>query len=199
MRSGGARGALAASSRSPRSHASIGARSDISVLFMDIRDSGMLNDLYGSVVPVVTWHGGHANKFIGDGMRAVFGAPVPHADHADRAVAAALDIAAAVEARFGDELRVGVGVNSGPALAGTVGGGGRLDFTVIGDTVNTAARVEAATRDTGDTILITGATKRRLNGDHGGWAARGELPLKGKEELVAVFGSTDGEGWSGAT
>lgn len=185
-----------------------GARSDISVLFMDIRDFTQLaeqaepeqvvrtlNDLYDCVVPVVTRHGGHANKFIGDGMLAVFGAPVPHYDHADRAVAAALEIAEAVRDRFGERLRVGVGVNSGSALAGTVGGGGRLDFTVIGDAVNTAARVEEATRETGDVVLVTAHTRRRLKQDHGGWTARGELPLKGKEELVAVFAPAPGATW----
>ena len=177
-----------------------GRESDISALFMDVRDftalaerSGpeetvaTLNALYDCVVPVVTRHGGHANKFIGDGMLAVFGAPSPDADHADRAVAAALDIADDVAERFGDSLAVGVGVNSGRALAGTVGGGGRLDFTVIGDAVNTAARVEAATRDTGDCVLITADTRRRLTRDHAQWSSRGPLDFKGKGEPVEVF------------
>jgi len=109
-----------------------------------------LNELYEIVVPVITRGGGHANKFIGDGLLAVFGAPERLDDHADRAVAAALEIAQQVRDRFQGELEVGVGVNSGTVVVGTIGGGGRLDFTVIGDTVNTAARVESATRTTGD-------------------------------------------------
>jgi class 3 adenylate cyclase len=103
-------------------------------------------------------HGGHANKFIGDGMLAVFGAPERHPDHAEKAVAAAVELGRCVQDYFRGELRVGIGVNSGRVLVGTVGGGGRLDFTVIGDAVNTASRVESATRETGDEVLVTEAT-----------------------------------------
>ena len=80
-----------------------------------------LNDLYGHVVPVILAHGGHANKFIGDGLLAVFGAPKRLSDHADRAVAAAIEIAQVVAERFGGELRVGIGVNSGRVVVGTIG------------------------------------------------------------------------------
>src|SRR5207249_1419078 len=91
-----------------------------------------------------------------------------------------------VPARFGDRLAIGIGVNSGPVVAGTIGGGGRLDFTVIGDPVNTAARVEAATRTTGDQVLITEATlKQLLSAD--GWVERPAVPLKGKTEPVRLF------------
>jgi adenylate cyclase len=171
-----------------------------SMLFLDVRGFttmserssareivGRLNELYDLCVPVVTRHGGHANKFIGDGMLAVFGAPERHPDHADRAVAAAVEIARRVQERFRGELRVGIGVNSGRVLVGTVGGGGRLDFTVIGDAVNTAARVESATRDTGDDVLITGETYSRLRSFGGGWEERRSLPLKGKSEQVALY------------
>ena len=143
-----------------------GEEVEVSVLFLDVRGFttfaeraaahevvAALNELYEAVVPVILRHGGHANKFIGDGLLAVFGAPERHADHAARAVAAAREIAAARPPRLGGELRVGVGVNSGRVVVGTIGGGGRRDFTVIGDPVNTAARVEAATRVTGDDVL----------------------------------------------
>ena len=146
-----------------------------------------LNALYERVVPIVLAHGGHANKFIGDGMLAIFGAPERLADHADRAVEAALEIARAVRDAFGGELRVGLGVNSGRVLVGTVGGGGRLDFTVIGDPVNTAARVEAATRETDDDVLITEATRTRLQREHCAWQRRPPIPLKGKSEPVALY------------
>ena len=177
-----------------------GEEVEVSVLFMDIRDFTSyaerasahevvtkLNELYDEVVPVLTKHGGHANKFIGDGLLAVFGAPERLPDHADRAVAAALEVAKVVQERFGDELRVGVGVNSGPVMSGTIGGGGRLDFTVIGDAVNTAARVEAATRDTGDDVLITEATRSLLSDGSADWKDRPTLPLKGKSEEVRLF------------
>src|SRR5204863_6941332 len=121
---------------------------------------------------------GHASKFIGDGLLAVFGAPERLEGHAGCAVDAALEIADTVRERYGDDLRVGIGVNSGRVVAGTVGGGGRLDFTVIGDPVNTAARVEAATRETDDDILITDATRAYLDGDSYDWEERPEVPLK---------------------
>jgi adenylate cyclase len=144
-----------------------------------------LNDLYEAVVPVIHRHGGHANKFIGDGLLAVFGAPERHADHAARAVAVAREIAQVV--RRAGMLRIGVGVNSGRVVVGTIGGGGRRDFTVIGDAVNTAARVEAATRVTGDDILITETTLRAIGPHGGGFEERPSAPLKGKAETVRLY------------
>jgi class 3 adenylate cyclase len=177
-----------------------GEEVDVSVLFLDVRGFTslsekstapevveQLNALYDVVVPVIVRHGGHANKFIGDGLLAVFGAPVRHGDHADRAVAAALEIAACVNEGDAGELRVGLGVNSGTVVVGTIGGGGRLDFTVIGDPVNTAARVESATRETGDDVLITGETRSRLQAEHGRWDQRTAMPLKGKSEEVSLY------------
>jgi class 3 adenylate cyclase len=146
-----------------------------------------LNELYEAVVPAILRHGGHANKFIGDGLLAVFGAPERHADHAVRAVAAAREIAQLVRRGVEGELRVGVGVNSGRVVVGTVGGGGRRDFTVIGDPVNTAARVEAATRVTGDDILITETTLRALGAHGDDFEERPSVPLKGKAATVRLY------------
>jgi class 3 adenylate cyclase len=173
---------------------------DVSVLFLDIRDFtsfaehaearevvSTLNELWGEVVPIVTRHGGHPNKFIGDGLLAVFGAPERHEDHADRAVAAALEIAECVRSGWAGRLRVGIGVNSGPVVAGTIGGGGKLEFTVIGDTVNTAARVEALTRETGDDVLITEATRAAMRRDEGEWEDRPVDGLRGKSDPVRVY------------
>lgn len=173
---------------------------EVSVLFLDVRgfttfaeNAGAhevvakLNRLYELVVPVIVRHGGHANKFIGDGLLAVFGAPERHADHADRSVAAAREIALLVRNRLGSELRVGVGVNSGRAVVGTIGGGGRRDFTVIGDPVNTAARVEAATRLTGDDVLITETTLRALTRHGEDFEERPSAPLKGKAATVRLY------------
>jgi class 3 adenylate cyclase len=177
-----------------------GEAREVSVLCLDIRDFTRfaertsahkvvdhLNSFYDAVVPVLVRHGGHANKFVGDGLLGVFGAPEPLPDHADRAVAAALEIADVVAQRYGGELRVGIGVNSGPVIAGTIGGGGHVEFTVIGDPVNTADRVEQVTRQTGDVVLVTEATRALLREDHGGFDARPPVPLKGKVERVQLW------------
>ena len=177
-----------------------GEEVELSLLFVDVRGFtsfseraeatevvATLNDLYGQIVPIILRHGGHANKFIGDGLLAIFGAPERYEDHADRAVAAGAEIAATVAGRYGRELRVGIGVNSGTVVVGTIGGGGRLDFTVIGDAVNTASRVESATRETGDDLLITDATHRLLRTGAGDWVERPAIPLKGKTETVRLF------------
>ncbi|MCW2544693.1 MAG: adenylate/guanylate cyclase protein, partial [Frankiales bacterium] len=176
-----------------------GEELEVSVLFLDVRDFTAfaesapahavvtaLNELYDLVVPVVTSHGGHANRFLGDGLLAVFGAPDRHADHAVRAVQAACAITDLLRQTEG--LRVGIGINSGPVVVGTIGGGGRRDFTVIGDTVNTAARAEGATRTTGDELLITEATYRALD-EHlrAGFAERPHVPLKGKTAAIRLY------------
>jgi adenylate cyclase len=173
---------------------------DVSLLFLDVRGFtavaesaaahdvvARLNALYEAVVPVILRHGGHANKFIGDGLLAVFGAPDRHPDHAARAVGAAREIAALVREGRGGDLRVGVGVNSGRVVVGTIGGGGRRDFTVIGDPVNTVAHVEAATRLTGDDVLITDTTLRALGPERDDFEERPGVPLKGKSETVRLY------------
>jgi class 3 adenylate cyclase len=170
------------------------------ILFLDVRGFtafaeraapqevvACLNQLYQAAVPVVEHHGGHANKFIGDGLLAVFGAPERHADHALRGVAAAREIAQLVRDGSAGRLRVGLGVNSGRVVVGTVGGGRRRDFTVIGDPVNTAARVEATTRLTGDDILITESTLRALGDAADDFEERPSVPLKGKAAIVHLY------------
>ncbi|MEZ0578951.1 adenylate/guanylate cyclase domain-containing protein [Nocardioides sp. MH1] len=175
-----------------------GVEIDVSIMFCDVRGFtsyaeaapapevvATLNRLFSAMVPVIDEHGGHVDKFIGDGLLAVFGAPEPYLDHADRAVEAALAIVEAT-ARAGTGLSVAVGVNTGRVVAGSIGGAGRLNFSVIGDAVNVAARVEAATRETGDDVLITGATASMLQRDVT-LVSRGTMPLKGKAEPLEVF------------
>jgi class 3 adenylate cyclase len=177
-----------------------GEELEVSVMFLDVRDFSafaersaptevvaLLNDLWELVVPLLLRHGGHANKFIGDGLLAVFGAPEHRPDHARRAVGAALEIADSVASRFEGRIAVGIGVNSGPVVAGTVGGGGRVEFTVIGDAVNTASRVEAATRETGDDVLITDATHEQLPDDLFVLEERSSVPMKGKQTEVRLW------------
>ncbi|HEY3186688.1 MAG TPA: adenylate/guanylate cyclase domain-containing protein [Solirubrobacteraceae bacterium] len=169
----------------------------VSIMFVDVRGFtsfaerseatevvAALNALFEVMVPIVSRHGGHVDKFMGDGLLAVFGAPEGYEDHADRAVAAGLEIVRAVN-RPGAELQVGVGINTGSVVAGSIGGAGRLNFSVIGDAVNVSARVEAATRDTGDDLLITAATRDALTRPLA-LTSRGTVPLKGKAEPVEI-------------
>jgi adenylate cyclase len=177
-----------------------GEEVEVSMMFIDIRDFtgyaerapapqvvATLNRLWEGIVPIIHEHDGHVDKFVGDGLLAVFGAPRRLDDHADQALAAALKVANAVEGEFAGELEIGIGLNSGTVVAGNVGGAGRLEFSVIGDAVNVAARVEAATRATGDTILISENTKRLLRGTEVSINERPSVPLKGKREAVALY------------
>ena len=178
-----------------------GERREVTVMFVDVRDFtpfaeansaedtvARLNGLFGIVVPAVVDAGGHVNKFLGDGALAVFGAPNDLADHADAAVTAAVLIHRLVAERFGGEIRIGIGINTGVVIAGTIGGGGKLEFTLIGDTVNVAARVEQLTKTTGDAILLTDRCVEALVSPPSGLTDRGSHELKGKSAAVRIFG-----------
>ncbi|MEB3983334.1 adenylate/guanylate cyclase domain-containing protein [Mycobacterium sp. 663a-19] len=178
-----------------------GERREVTVMFVDIRDFtpfaeantaedtvARLNALFEIVVPAVVDAGGHVNKFLGDGALAVFGAPNDLAGHADAAVSAAELIYRRVAERFGGELRIGIGINTGAVIAGTIGGGGKLEFTLIGDTVNVAARVEQLTKSTGDAILLTQQCVDALASRPPKLIDRGFHVLKGKSAAIQVFG-----------
>ena len=177
-----------------------GERREVTVMFVDIRDFtpfaeantaedtvARLNALFEIVVPAVVDAGGHVNKFLGDGALAVFGAPNDLAGHADAAATAAVLIHRLVADRFSGALRIGIGINTGLVIAGTIGGGGKLEFTLIGDTVNIAARVEQLTKTTGDAILLTQQTVEALLSGLPGLTDRGAHALKGKSAPVKVF------------
>lgn len=185
-----------------------GVEVDVSVLFCDVRNFtgfasraeahevvAALNRLFEAIVPIVAKHGGHIDKFVGDGLLAAFGAPEAYPDHADRALAAGREIAEVMAEGRGGELRIGIGINSGKVIAGSIGGAGRLNFSVIGDPVNVASRVEAETRETGDTLLLTAATRDALRADVP-LVSRGKVALRGKAEPVELFalGEPDGDG-----
>jgi adenylate cyclase len=178
-----------------------GERREVTVMFVDVRDFtpfaeantaedtvARLNALFEMVVPAVVNAGGHVNKFLGDGALALFGAPNDLADHADAAVNAAVLIQRLVGERFGGALRIGIGINTGVVIAGTIGGGGKLEFTLIGDAVNVAARVEQLTKTTGDTILLTQQTVDALTARPPELIDRGAHELKGKSAQVRLFG-----------
>jgi class 3 adenylate cyclase len=132
--------------------------------------------------------GGHVNKVLGDGALAVVGAPNDLAHHADAAVSAAVLIYCLVAERFGGALRIGIGINTGLLIAGTIRGAGKLEFTLIGDTVNVAARVEQLTKTTGDAILLTQECVDALAARPSGLTDRGSHALKGKSAAMQVFG-----------
>jgi adenylate cyclase len=162
---------------------------DVTVMFIDIRGFtrrsasespervvDLLNRFFTLAFAAV-WRHGHVNKFLGDGLMALFGVPRPCDDHADRAVAAALDLLADL-ARLNDDLKregqaplvVGIGIHTGPALVGCIGAtlagddGQRVrkEFTAIGETVNLAHRLEQLTKRCGGPILVSEATRQRL-------------------------------------
>lgn len=175
-----------------------GERVEVTVMFVDIRDFTpfaeantaertveLLNAIFEITVEVTNAHGGHVNKFLGDGAMIVFGAPDRVDGHADRALAAALEIRRRVGEHHPD-TKVGIGVNTGTVIAGTVGGAGKLEFTLIGDAVNIAARVEQLTKSTGDSILLTDATVSVLADRPVGIEPRGGHELKGKRAPVTV-------------
>ena len=174
-----------------------GEEVEVTIMFVDVRDFtgfaerasapvvvASINRLFEVIVPVIHAHGGHVDKFVGDGLLAVFGAPRRQPGHADAALAAAVEIEGALR---GGELQVGIGLNSGPVVAGNVGGGGRFEFTVIGDAVNVAARVEAATRQTGDTILLAQRTAELLGDARIRLVQRPDVALRGKTQPVALY------------
>jgi adenylate cyclase len=141
-----------------------------------------LNDFFAVVVPIVGDHGGRVNKLLGDGLLAFFNAP----GHADSGLAAGRAMLAAVHARFGDSCRIGIGINSGLVLVGTVGGGGVWEHGVIGDPVNVAARVQDATRELGEPLLITEATRLLLDAPQP-MAACGAIVFRGKAAPIAIY------------
>jgi adenylate cyclase len=138
-----------------------------------------LNGFFELVIPVVERHGGSVNKLLGDGLLALFSM----LDHADTALAASLEMLAKVEGRY----RIGIGLNSGLVLMGRIGGGGHCEAGVVGDPVNVSARVQDATRELGEPLLLTEATRALLESSDAVLEPRGELSLRGKRNPVAVY------------
>lgn len=176
-----------------------GQEVEVTLMFLDVRGfTGFaesspakevvttLNRMFEIAVPVIREHGGHVDKFVGDGLLAVFGAPKPARDHAEQAMKAAIELSARIRRELEGELEIGIGINSGTVVAGSIGGAGRLEFSVIGDAVNVAARIEAATRDTGDTILISEETKNLLDGTYE-LQPRADVELKGKQGKTTLY------------
>jgi adenylate cyclase len=176
-----------------------GERREVTVMFIDIRD---FTPFAEATRPRTRWHASPlCSKSLCRGRRRRWARqqvprrrrpgrlrrPNDLADHADAAVAAAVVNHRLVTERFGGALRIGIGINTGLVIAGTIGGGGKLEFTLIGDTVNVAARVEQLTKTTGDAILLTHHTVDALVARPHGLVDRESHELKGKSAAVQVF------------
>ena len=186
-----------------------GQRMDVTVLFSDIRgfttfsetrDPGqvldVLNAYHGEMTAAVMEHGGTLISFMGDGIMATFGAPLEMNNHADRAYAAAKEM---LEVRLprvnewmkekdvGAEFQIGIGLNSGPVMAGNIGAEQRLEFTTIGDTVNTAARLEGMTKGSGHSLFVADSTRERLSERDGELSYVDSMPVRGRAEEIRVW------------
>jgi len=183
-----------------------GRRRDMTVLFSDIRgftavfEKGtpeavvsQLNQYFTEMVDVLFRHQGTLDKFVGDMVMGLFGAPVDDVYHADHAVAAAKEMVSALDrlnagwARDGrPTLEMGIGINSGEMIAGNIGAMTIMSYTVVGDAVNLGSRIESLNKDYGTRILISQATKDRLTTEVE-TRLIGEVPVKGREQHVVVY------------
>jgi adenylate cyclase len=149
-----------------------------------------LDRAFAVLVEILDRHGGIVNKFLGDGLLALFGAPIAHDDAVRQAVDAARDMLTAMERdnAAGDwPLRIGIGVHVGEVVAGTIGSPRRKEYTVIGDAVNLASRLESLNKELGTQCLISAAVYDAL-GDSGRDAVPlGELKVRGYDRPVAVW------------
>ena len=132
---------------------------------------GLLNGYLGEISDAVLAHGGTLVSYLGDGLMAVFGAPLPQDDHADRAVAAAREMLEERLPRYNETLlargfergfKMGIGLNTGEFMSGNVGSQRRLEYTAIGDTINTASRIEGMTKGTPYALYFADSTKEAL-------------------------------------
>lgn len=183
-----------------------GSRRHVSVMFTDIRNFthltesvepevvvSFLNDYFSDMVEIVFRYGGTLDKYTGDGLMAVFGAPLPVNDSSGRAVMASIEMLAALE-RFNErqvdnpfgEIEMGVGIATGTVVSGNIGSLQRMEYTCIGDTVNTAARLEQINKELGTKIIICQSTYDALGNSVPAYAAGTQI-IRGKNREVRPF------------
>jgi adenylate cyclase len=185
-----------------------GVRMEATVLFSDLRGFttfaetlpaeeviDILNRYLSEMSDAILGRGGTLVSYMGDGIMAVFGAPIEQPDHADRAFAAAREMLGERLPRFNEllrelghePLRMGIGLNSGPLMSGNVGHERRLEYTAIGDTTNTASRLEGMTKGTTHSLFVAESTRSLLNGGAEELDFVGELPVRGKQASVRIW------------
>jgi class 3 adenylate cyclase len=159
----------------------------------------LLNSYYTLMFDAIGGQGGIVNQMLGDGLMAIFGAPLPHADHRTRAVRAALEMLDLIEGfnqdqalRGGAQIRVGIGIASGPVIAGFTGTQHRVTYTCVGDTVNLAAHLEAHTKVVGQPVLIDENTRNGLAADFR-VESHGAAHFKTRSQPVQVYSLPAGQ------
>jgi adenylate cyclase len=177
---------------------------NVCVMFLDIRDfsrlanecspsevMSYLNILFGYMIPLINEHHGIINKFLGDGFMAVFGAPIQDDKQCHHAVDAAMEILHHVkhlnaEGRI-PPTRLGIGLHVGRVITGNVGGMERKEYTIIGDAVNLASRIEQATKQLGGQLLVSQAVATMIAGANCNAEDMGLIELKGQAQSVRLF------------
>lgn len=183
-----------------------GERRELTVLFADVKGFSKfcerhpaeevprrLNELHDRMTQIVWKYDGTLNKYMGDGLMAFWGAPLPQDDHARRAVLAALDMSAELkqmcaswQSREMEPLSMGIGINTGPVIVGNMGSSDFWDYTVLGDDVNLASRIEGLTRNYDADVLLSEFTYRRVCGIVDAQLI-GEVTVKGKDRPVVIY------------
>ena len=191
-----------------------GVRRDGTVMFTDLRGFttfseqlepeqvvGVVNQYLSEMTDAILRHGGTLVSYMGDGIMALFGAPLEQPDHADRALGAAREMIADRLPRFNQwlsahgfdkQFRMGIGVNSGQVMSGNVGSIQRLEYTALGDTTNTAARLEAMTKGTEHQVFIADSTRQRLSGQNDDLLELGEAEVRGRSAKIKLWTLREG-------
>jgi adenylate cyclase len=156
----------------------------------------VLNRYLSEMSDAILDHGGTLVAYMGDGIMAVFGAPIVQPDHADRALSTAREMLAVRLPRFngwlreqglGEGFRMGIGLNSGRVMSGNVGSERRVEYTAVGDTTNVAARIEQLTKGTPHQLMLSGATKESLTAQPEDLAFVDEIELRGRRTEIAIW------------
>ncbi len=159
----------------------------------------LLNGYLGEISDAVLAHGGTLVSYLGDGLMAVFGAPLPQPDHADRAVAAAREMLEERLPKYNETLlargfergfKMGIGLNSGEFMSGNVGSQRRLEYTAIGDTINTASRIEGMTKGTPYALYLADSTKEALTSPLDDLVYIDEMPVRGRTHPIRLWSLT---------